>query len=225
MFHSQFKQDEFLETHVFCGYRRGVFVDVGASDGVTINNTLFFEKEREWTGINIEPLGHLFDELVKNRPNCMNLPYVVANDTKEHLFIANQGYTEGLSGLLESYDPRHHQRLHHELQTMGGTSYVVTVRTYPLHQLLEKYKITHIHYLSIDVEGGEWNVIQSIDFHQCYIDVIGFENNYKEQSEPIVEYLKEKGYLRIGDYLQGDIFMIHQDSLFKQNVTDRDNRD
>jgi hypothetical protein len=44
MFYSQDSQDEFLETHVFKGFRNGVFMDVGAHDGISINNTLYFEK-------------------------------------------------------------------------------------------------------------------------------------------------------------------------------------
>jgi hypothetical protein len=42
MFNSQDKQDEFLETVVFKGFKNGVFVDVGAHDGVSINNTIVF---------------------------------------------------------------------------------------------------------------------------------------------------------------------------------------
>ena len=42
-FYSQDKQDKFLEENVFKGYKNGVFIDVGAHDGKSINNTLFFE--------------------------------------------------------------------------------------------------------------------------------------------------------------------------------------
>lgn len=35
MYYSQDKQDEFLETTVFKGYKNGYFVDVGAHDGVS----------------------------------------------------------------------------------------------------------------------------------------------------------------------------------------------
>ena len=45
MFHSQFNQDAYLEKYVFKGYKNGIFMDVGAHDGVTINNTLYFEKK------------------------------------------------------------------------------------------------------------------------------------------------------------------------------------
>ena len=39
MFYSQYNQDQYLETNVFKGFKNGVYVDVGAHDGVSINNT------------------------------------------------------------------------------------------------------------------------------------------------------------------------------------------
>ena len=41
-FKSQYSQDEFLENNVFKGFKNGVFMDIGAHDGITINNTLYF---------------------------------------------------------------------------------------------------------------------------------------------------------------------------------------
>ena len=69
MYTSQDKQDKYLEENVFKGYKGGVFVDVGAHDGVSINNTLYFEKYNGWTGINIEPIKEVYDKLLINRPS------------------------------------------------------------------------------------------------------------------------------------------------------------
>ena len=73
MFYSQDKQDEFLEFNIFKGYKNGFFVDVGAHDGKTINNTLYFEENNNWTGINIEPIKDVYLNLVKNREKCLNI--------------------------------------------------------------------------------------------------------------------------------------------------------
>ena len=64
MFNSQHKQDMLLELSVFKGYKNGFFIDIGAHDGVTINNTLYFEKYNNWSGINIEPIKKVYDKLV-----------------------------------------------------------------------------------------------------------------------------------------------------------------
>ena len=35
-------------------------IDIGAHNGVSINNTLYFEKHNNWTGINVEPINIFF---------------------------------------------------------------------------------------------------------------------------------------------------------------------
>jgi hypothetical protein len=72
-FYSQYKQDWFLENHIFKGFKNGYFVDVGAHDGKHINNTLYFEENHNWSGINVEPIKEVYDKLIENRPKCLNL--------------------------------------------------------------------------------------------------------------------------------------------------------
>ena len=212
MFHSQDKQDEFLETYVFKGFKNGIFVDVGAHDGISINNTLYFEKYNNWSGINIEPIQKVYDALAVNRPNCININCAVCNYNGSAEFICNTGYTEMISGLKDSFDSRHFQRLERENNQMGSTTEVIQVNTRTLQSICDEHNISHIHYLSIDVEGGEFEVIKSIDFDKVFIDVIGFENNYFDTSIPIIQYLESKNYIVIGKSL--DIFMINKNSSF-----------
>ena len=81
-----------------------------------------------------------------------------------------------------------------------------------MENIFDENNLTHINYLSIDVEGAEFEVIKSINFDKIFIDVIAFENNYDDKSIPIVEYLGGKGYIFI--YKIIDIFMIHVNSKF-----------
>src|SRR5215510_8537437 len=68
-YHSQHGQDRFIDTNLLRGKRGGVFVDVGAYDGVALSNTCYFEKELGWTGLCIEPNPIVFERLTQNR-NC-----------------------------------------------------------------------------------------------------------------------------------------------------------
>jgi len=45
-YYSQVKQDEFLHKKVFKNFKQGIFLDLGAFDGVTFSNTYFFEKNK-----------------------------------------------------------------------------------------------------------------------------------------------------------------------------------
>jgi len=211
-FYSQCNQDSWLQENVFRGFKNGTFMDVGAHDGIFINNTLYFERTHGWSGINIEPINDVFSRLVDNRPNCINLNCAVSTINGKAEFIMNTGHTEMISGLKDQYDPRHLQRLNRELSMHGGYSKVVVVDTKRIDTICEENGITHINYLSIDVEGAEYDVVRSINFDKIFIDVIGFENNYEDTSFPIVEYLRSKGYVLIRAYT--DIFMIHRSSRF-----------
>jgi len=212
-FHSQYGQDKMLHETVFKGFKGGVFVDVGAHDGKSINNTLFFEQECGWTGLNVEPIPDVFERLTKNRPTCINLNCAIGSTEGTADFIMNKGYTEMLSGLVSDFDRRHLARLNFENSHCGGTTQVVPVQVRRLDSILREHNIDRIHYLSIDVEGAEFSVIKSINFDTVKIDVIGFEDNYVDIGAPIVKFLESKGYMfvrKTGD----DIFMIHTSSPF-----------
>ena len=211
-YYSQDGQDKYLDNNVFKHFKNGVFVDVGAHNGLTINNTIFFEKTRGWSGINVEPIKSVYDQLVNNRPKSINLNCAVSNTDGDAEFICNEGYTEMISGLKDHFDPRHVTRLNSELNQYGGKTNVITIPTKRLETILDETGIKHVHYLSIDVEGAEFEVVKSINFDKVFIDIIGFENNYNDNSIPIVNYLIEKGYSVI--HRSMDIFMKHKDSKF-----------
>ena len=114
MYYSQNNQDKFLEENIFKGYKNGFFVEVGANDGLFISNTLYFENNNNWTGINIEPIESLYNKLVINRPKCINYNCAIYSSEGEKEFICNEGYTECISGIKDTYDVRHFQRLNKE---------------------------------------------------------------------------------------------------------------
>jgi FkbM family methyltransferase len=212
MFYSQYKQDEYLENRFFKGYKNGIYVDVGAHDGVSLNNTLYFEKINNWRGINIEPIKNVFDKLVANRPNNININCAVCNFDGEKEFYLNEGYTEMLSGIIDNYDKRHLERLKNENIEHLAITQIIKVNTKKLETIFDENKIVHINYLSIDVEGAEFEVIMSINFDKVFIDVIGFENNYMDTSVPIIKYLENNGFKL--DKIATDIFMINHKSQF-----------
>lgn len=129
MYNSQDNQDKYLEESIFRGYKNGIFVDVGAHDGLTINNTLYFEKYNNWSGINIEPIKHIYDKLLLNRPNSININCAVCNNDGETDFFYNIGHTEMISGIKNTFDQRHLQRLQRENLEWGSTTELIKVNT------------------------------------------------------------------------------------------------
>ena len=214
-FFSQDGQDDFLETTIFKGYKNGFFVDVGSHDGITINNTLYFEKEHNWKGINIEPIKSVYDKLIVNRPNNININCAIYSNDGETEFLNVIGHTQMLSGIKNTYDNRQLIRLDDESKASGSTTETIKVPTKRLETIFDEHNVKHINYLSIDVEGAEFDVIKSINFDKVFIDIIGFESNYADNSVPIINYLKNKNYEIINnDKGQLDIFMINKNSTF-----------
>jgi hypothetical protein len=121
-----------------------------------------------------------------------------------------------ISGLLETYDKRHTERLNNELTTYGGSSTIKIIKTKTLKSIFKEYNVKNINYLSIDVEGCEQRVLESIDYDDVFIDVISFEDNYSDITDKIINFMEDKNYILIGRF--GDIIMIHKMSPFIHNL-------
>jgi len=197
---SQFGQDQFVNETFFHGKRNGVFVDIGAHDGIMNSNTCFFEECLGWTGICIEPIPHLFEELKKNR-DCFCFNGCIANFNGPAKFLQfsdnRSNLLEVFSGLVDTYDSReYHDLAKHLTRLNRGTTSVVDVQCYILEDVLKRYNIERIDYLSIDTEGAELTILKSIDFSAIDIDVISVENLYTDETG-IQELLEKNGYTYI----------------------------
>ena len=175
-FTSQYGQDCFVIERLG-GKRAGVFVEVGAFDGVTLSNTWTLEQKLGWTGIAVEPSPTAFALLKRNR-SCVVVNGCIAATPGTALFLEIEGPAAMLSGVVAHYDPRHMARIERELKADGGSRREIEVPCFPLDGLAATHGVTHIDYLSIDTEGGELAILQSIDFSRLDVNLISVENNY-----------------------------------------------
>jgi FkbM family methyltransferase len=189
---SQFGQDRFLDRLVFGRFGNGVFVDVGAHDGATFSNTVFFERERGWKGLCIEPNPAVFARLRQaRRAECLQC--CIATVAGETEFLQIQGDSEMLSGMVAAYSPEHRERISSESRKDGSSERVIPVSTRPLSAILSERGMTEVHFLSVDTEGGENEVLQSIDFDGVLIHAIAIENNYDDAR--ILDRLTRQGFV------------------------------
>lgn len=203
-YYSQCGQDRLLNDMWFKNKKNGVFVDIGAHNGISYSNTKFFE-ELGWKGLCIEPIPEVFEELKKNR-SCICVQGCVCDYNGKGSFLRVEGEPEMLSGLLSKYDRRHLQRVKDEVaaRSFGKAPKCIEVQCYLLNDLLRENKIFHIDYLSIDTEGGELDILKTIDFDRFDIEFIDVENNFKDQK--IIGFLSSKGYKLIANTGWDDIF-------------------
>lgn len=201
-FYSQYQQDQYVYENFFKNKHDGVFVDIGAHDGITLSNTYFFEKTMGWTGLCVEPIPEVYTRLKANR-NCLCIQGCIFDNRDSVPFLKISGWAEMLSGIIENYDPQHVKRIQSEIALNGGQSEIVNVKCYNLTDLLLENHIQHIDYLSIDTEGGELGILHSIDFSRIDIDVIEVENNYHD---PFQAFLEPLGYKKACDLGPDEIY-------------------
>lgn len=204
-YYAQVGQDAYLNEHIFKNKKNGVFVDVGAHDGISFSNTYFFEKELGWTGVCIEPHPDCFAKLVQQR-TARCFAACAGNYEGEVKFLKISGYPEMLSGVLSLYDPAHIARIEAELAYYGGSSQIIAVPMRRLTSMLHEAQLYEIDFLSLDVEGSELEVLQGIDFSQFRIHYILIERNYNQTFKPIADLLIRNGYLNIASFDFDELF-------------------
>ena len=200
---SQSGQDAFVLSY-FKNKRDGVFIDIGANDGVSLSNTYYLEKELNWKGICFEPIPDIFAKLNKNR-NCIKINAGLSDKESIEKFTFVDGPSHMLSGISKEYNQQHRQRIEHEVKTLGGKVVELDVQCYVLNDILEKYEIFDIDYLSLDTEGNEFKILKTIDFDKFNIKIMSIENNYNDVNQ--TNYVISKGYKLIGRLEADELFI------------------
>ena len=212
-YYSQYKQDEILYQHYFHKLKHpGFFIEIGAHNGEYLSNTLYYEESLNWKGICIEASPLLFEKCEKRR-KCLSLNYAICNKEGEAQFMELIGDPNPLSGLIETYDPRHIQRIDGHIQQYGGDKNFITVKTCRLQTILDKNDIKEVHYISIDTEGSELDILYSIDFNKTFIHIIEVENNYPDKFQPIIDLLTKNGFIYTGRIECDEVFIHTKSNL------------
>jgi FkbM family methyltransferase len=162
---------------------KGFYIDVGAySPDVDSVTKLFYE--RGWSGVNIEPNSKCHAELVRKRPRDKNFCFALSNKSGQ-AEISILSYPEsknstGLSTLNPNFATKHIEA--------GYLVKVDQVETLTLVNFLERYipASQEIHFLKIDVEGLEKEVLEGNNWQHCQpwivlvesIDPTNHEENY-----------------------------------------------
>ena len=126
LYHSTFGQDKFFNETYFKNKKGGVFVDIGAHDGVAGSNSYFFEKEHGWTGICVEPRVTPFKKMVEVR-NCICINGAIADKEGYVTFREIEGPVQTFSGIESKLGKKHKKTIEKEIEAFGGSYKLVEV--------------------------------------------------------------------------------------------------
>jgi FkbM family methyltransferase len=198
--YSQHKQD--LRAIDFFNEKNKLFyLDIGANDGVIISNTYLFEKKYNWDGICSEPLPSQFELLKQNRDAKFDNNAVYSESNLQLEFSVHRW----LSGLTT-----HIQK--NQIETLNKPK--IIVNTITLQDLLKKHNAPKtVHYVSLDTEGSELEILNSVDLNMYKFLYICVEHNYDiNKRNGINQLLVKNGYIHRGNYVQ-DAEYIHETTI------------
>ncbi|MBQ7221015.1 MAG: FkbM family methyltransferase [Synergistaceae bacterium] len=179
-YYSQLYQDYFLDKFIFFRKTGGLFLDIGGNDPVAINNTYFFEKNRDWSGLAFEPIAAQRAKWKDSR--------------KTECLPAALGSTTGEAEFCE-YDAHYMSGFTNDVDCSGKVKTRYKVPVMRLADVLSERGIKHVDFVSLDVEGAELEVLQGIDFSSVEIDCFCIENNKgKRKEKPVRQFMTEHGY-------------------------------
>lgn len=211
---SQYGQDKFLIENVFKHIKDGYFVEIGAGDGIHISNTYILEKKYRWNGLCIECNPFSFERLKENRQcKLSNVP--ITHDSRIIQFNAIEVYGYH-NNLFSSINEVPEQYKDHVVK--------IELQSETLTSCLKRMCAPHfIHYLSLDIEGFEYEVLKQFFDYKNSVkgwtrEIVSFsiEHNFDAiKRESIKKLMEENLYVHATQCEVDDIY-VH--NLFSYHI-------
>ena len=156
---------------------KGVLVQIGTNNGADEFNEIV-RKSSPVKIVLVEPNKALNSFVYKNYEGVENVILenvaITERDGDEVELVHPIGITDGMKESGAVYTTEHFSLL--PLDDWGSDLVRISTRTMTFNTLCKKHGIDHVHYLQIDTEGYDSEIIKSIDFDKIKIDIIKYED-------------------------------------------------
>jgi FkbM family methyltransferase len=190
-FPSQLGQDKWVSEAIFPGVRNGFFLDVGSGDGTLLSNTWALER-KGWTGVCVDP----FPTNMQGR-TCQMFKEVVFSEAGKHVRFRSSGEIGGIVDTLGRW------------KNENQTAPIVEFTTVTLADILDHAKAPPvIQFMSLDIEGAEYEALRGFPFGRFRIGALDVEHNYEEpKRSQILALMTSHGYKRVNSWEQDDFYV------------------
>ena len=196
---------DIMADHFFRNKKKGIYIDVGCHHPFLNNNTYLLYK-RGWLGINIDLDFSSIDMFNYFRKLDLNVHAAISDKEIETdlYFYHNRSAINTLS-----------------VDSGSGSKEVKKIKTRTLNNIIEnsKFKDNEIDYLSVDVEGHEFNVIKAFNLEKYKPKLIILElinpkikefylsdiNNVLDSN--IYKYMNENNY-KLVNWIHDDLIFV-----------------
>jgi FkbM family methyltransferase len=164
MYYGLSELDSKIETYL--DFDGGTFFEAGANNGLNQSNTRYFEERRGWRGILVEPIPQRFFECVVNRPEAyVEWAALVPSDwgkpDADLIYCDLMTVTQGSMGGREvEHVARGSKYIPNE------TPFRFKARARTISEILEKYQLKRIDFMSLDLEGFELEALKGLDMRR-----------------------------------------------------------
>lgn len=173
------------------GNNKPSYIDIGANHPFFINNTAIFY-EQGCRGINIEANPQLIPDFIKQRPEDRNLNIGISDKEGELDFYIMKDNT------LSTFSK---QECEFMVENGKELAEIKRIKLTLLSNILHKYCDNKFpDFMSIDVEGMDFQILQSIDYSKSFPKVICVEAaEYSPigagaRRNELIDFLTSKGY-------------------------------
>lgn len=185
--------------------RKPTYLDIGAHHPTYISNTFLFY-EKGCSGVCIEPDPTLMRHIKKVRKNdiCLNVGVGVGAEEKAKFYLLT-------SRTLNTFSLEEATRY----QTYGGQKIeeVIDVPLVPINKVISDYFSPCPNFVSLDVEGMDYEIIKSFDFSKyrpevfCIETLTYTEDKTERKIVEIIDYMKSRDYVPFADTYINTIFV------------------
>lgn len=191
-------EETILHDTYFKGLCGGSYVELGAHDGKGQDNTLSFHNMLHWSGLLIEASPSRFERLKANRPHDTLVNAAICNSPGHVHFID----VEYVGGIYELMNQDFIDFWHPSVDVSSLPT--ITCSTF---ESIAKQVDTFFDFLSLDVEGGEYHILQTLGSIEFGVIFVESDGSNPKKDNAVRSFLNERGYLFDGKHNNSQWFV------------------